>query len=97
MRPIFTFVITIILFHLSYGITVSDENLYISNINKKENRNTVVKNILVKEIRKDRIISMNGKVYKIQRNVKIIKNYTKKPLIAELHFKNKKLVLIILK
>ena len=65
--------------------------------NIQKSKNITVKNILIKKITKNKIYSQNGKVYKIKRNTKIIKNYKNKPIVAELHFKDKKLIEVILK
>ncbi len=86
----------ILLPYLSLAVMVNPER----TIKKSEIKNSdkiVVINVLIKKITKNKIYSQNGKVYVLKRNTKIIKNFKKKPIVAELHFKNKKLIEVILK
>ncbi len=83
--------------YLSFGI-MSNPERFNGNFEENKSKNNVeVINVLIKKIVKNKIYSQNGKVFKIKRYSKVIKNYKNKPIIAELHFKNKKLVLVILK
>lgn len=87
--------LTLITFFSSYGITTFNIDKSIPENHTEET--ITVKNILIKEFNKNKIISTNGKVYKLPSDIKVIKNYKKKPIIAELHFKNNKLIFVILK
>ncbi|MBK3332427.1 hypothetical protein GWK41_05050 [Persephonella atlantica] len=95
IMSVFFLILFFLLYHISSAITL--KNAKITEKLSKDKENTKVYNVLVKEIKKDRIVSINGKIYKLQNSTKIIKNYKKKPIIAEFHLRGDKIILVILK
>jgi hypothetical protein len=82
--------------YVSFAVMVNPESFNRKPL-MKQSKGIKVVNVLIKKIEKNKIYSQNGKVFKLKKHTKIIKNYKNKPKIAELHFKNKELIEVILR
>lgn len=92
-----TLLILLLFPFISFGVVINPETKIENHNTNQANESEIIINILVKSITKEAIYSQDGRIYKISENTKIIKNYKNKPMIAELHFQNNKLIVVILK